>query len=383
MSNDILSQEEIDALLSGAADDSSSSSDGLEDADKDLLGEIGNICMGSAATTLSILISQPVSITTPRVSVITLGELKETFQVPNLCIEVRFVTGLDGANLLVLKVPDAGVIADLMMGGTGQKKVDKLTEIEMSAVAEAMNQMIGTAATSMATMFNKEVNISPPDAHVWDNKSQKLSNVIDDSDSVVQVSFRLTIGTMVDSEIMQLLPLNTAKEIIEAMTAGFKGTPAQPKAMETPTAAPVVQATPAAKAVSAVEAPSASIDAVPAGGYQPAPYAESEDIQVHKAQFTPLEDASPGKPPRNIDLILDVPIEVSVILGRSNKTIKEILELNNGSLIELDRFVEEPVDILVNGKMVAQGEVVVVNENFGVRITSIVSNVERVKGLKK
>jgi len=350
MSNDFLSQEEIDALLSRAAD---VQSDELEEEDKDLLGEIGNICMGSAATTLSIIVNQSVSITTPRVSVTTLRELKDIFHVPNIAIEVRFSKGIKGANLLVLKLSDAGIIADLMMGGTGVYNGEELGELQMSAVSEAMNQMIGTAATSMATMFNREVNISPPTALLWDSKAQKLSDTIDDSERVVQVSFRMTIGSIIDSEIMQLLSLEAARDIITAMTSGFKESAPPPKV------------------------------SIPVKKAAPTPKEEPEEVPVHKAQFMPFEKAQVEERPRNIDLIMDVPIEVSVILGRTKKTIKEVLDLANGSLIELDKLVEEPVEILVNGKMVAQGEVVVVNENFGVRITNIVSNVERIKGLTK
>lgn len=360
VSNDILSQEEIEALLSGALD--AGSADELEEEDKDLLGEIGNICMGSAATTLSVVINQPVSITTPKVELTTLGKLKERFEVPNVSIEVNFSSGLAGANLLVLKVLDAGIIADLMMGGDGKKKVQELSEIELSAVSEAMNQMVGTAATSMATMFSREINISPPSAFLWSNMSQKLSNLIDDSQKVVRVSFKLTVGNLIDSEIMQLLPVETARSIIEAMTSGFKESSSAPAKVQ-------------------------SVEDEYEYGREPERPATKDvrekEVPVHKAQFMPLDSpASEGKP-RNIDLILDVPIEVSAILGRTKKTIKEILDLANGSLIELDKLVEEPVDILVNGKMVAQGEVVVVDENFGVRITNIVSNYERVKGLKK
>lgn len=354
MSNDILSQEEIEALLNGAAGGRENGEpDGLEDEDKDLLGEVGNICMGSAATTLSVIINEPVSITTPRVKLVTLGQLKDSFEKPNISIEVMFSSGLTGANLLVLKLQDAGIIADLMMGGKGDKEISELSEIEMSAVSEAMNQMIGTAATSMATMFKREINITPPNAFEWDNRTQKLSNILKDEQKLVQVSFRLTIGTLIDSEIMQLLPLETAKEIIEAMTGEFKEV-----------AAPVKRHKEVEREVERYNEP-------------------REEVSVHKVQFMPLEKTPVESKPRNIDLILDVPIEVSAILGRTSKSIREILDLNNGSLIELDKLVEEPVDILVNGKMVAQGEVVVVNENFGVRITNIISNIDRVKELQK
>ena len=360
MNNDILSQKEIDALLS-SNDEALKVSDDLDDEDKDLLGEIGNICMGSAATALSKLINQKVSITTPKVKVTTLDELKKTFEVPNISIEVRFIKGLGGANLLVLKVPDAGIIADLMMGQKGDRKVMELSEIEMSAVSEAMNQMIGSAATSMASMFKREVNISPPNAFLWDNKAQRLSNVIEEGEKVVHVAFKLKVGSLVDSEIMQLFPIETAQSIIDAMNQNYRGSQNENEA--------------------AAEDPAPADDGIKEKTDEKED-PQKDEVLVDKAQFMPLHDCSPKGNERNIDLILDVPIEISAILGRTTKTIKEILDLNNGSLIELDKLVEEPVDILVNGKMVAQGEVVVVNENFGVRITNIVSNAERVKGLK-
>lgn len=355
MSNDFLSQEEIDALLSRGSSDSVSD-DVLDDEDKDLLGEIGNICMGSAATTLSVLIDQPVSITTPKVEVTTLKQLKETFEVPNVAIEVKFTSGLDGVNLLVLKLPDAGVIASLMMGGNGDHGGKELGELELSAVSEAMNQMIGTSATSMATMFKRAVNISPPDAMVWDNKVDKLSNVLEDEEKVVKVSFRLTVGDMIDSEIMQLLSLDNANEVIKSMMGAMSNTSNQ-----------VAQA----PIESRLEETNTNTVQEPL----------ENGVLVQDLKFMPFDKQSDIKDHKNIDLILDVPIEISVILGRTEKTIKEVLELTNGSLIELDKLVEEPVEILVNGKMVAQGEVVVVNENFGVRLTNIVSNIERVKGL--
>ncbi|KPU44658.1 flagellar motor switch protein FliN [Oxobacter pfennigii] len=352
MSNDFLSQEEIDALLSGAAESAVPEEEDLDAADKDLLGEIGNICMGSASTTLSILINQAVSITTPKVSLTTLRKMKESFQVPNIAIEVKFSSGLGGANLLVLKVPDAAVIADLMMGGSGVYAGGELSEIHMSAVSEAMNQMIGSAATSMATMFSREVNITPPNAILWDDNAQKLSNTMSEDEKIIQVAFRLTVGNLIDSEIMQILPVETGRSIIEAMTATYKEDSKEPQSQ------PVVEQVVDTKV------------------------STEEEVPVHKAQFMPFEAPKGQAMPKNIDLILDVPIEVSVILGRTRKTIKEILELNTGSLIELDKLVEEPVEILINGKKVAEGEVVVVNENFGIRITNIISNVERVKNLR-
>ena len=378
MSNDFLTQEEIDALLSKTAYDTV---EDFDDEDKDLLGEIGNICMGSAANTLSILLSQSVNITTPMVELTTLVQLKSEFETPNIAIEVEFSRGLNGVNLLVLKLTDAEIIADLMMGGQGIALGGELSEIQISAVSEAMNQMIGTAATSMATMFKREVSISPPDVLFWNNESGKLSNMITENESIVQISFRMIVGTILDSKIMQLLPIQTAKEIIDAMTSGFKE-PAQKQNVPVPKE-PALQ-TESVRYEEEIsyqpvrEQPREFASERVQEAYKETPI---EEVPVHKVQFTSFEKEVMEVRPKNIDLILDVPIEVSVILGRTKKTIKEVLEINTGSLIELDKYVEEPVEILVNGKIVAHGEVVVVNENFGVRITSIISNTERVKGL--
>lgn len=377
MNDGLLSQEEIDALLNGAP-----SPQILSDSDKDLLGEIGNIAMGSASTALSTIIGKAVNITTPRVTVTTLEELKSGFEVPNVALEVSFTEGLIGADLLLIKITDAAIIADLMMGGSGEIQPQKkeLSEIELSAVSEAMNQMVGSASTSLATMLNVAVNISPPVAKIWDDKTQNLSNNVDEDETVVRISFKLTIGELVNSEIMLLYSIDTAKAIIDKMTGAMAGetnediddalnpgnygmdeTPSYQEPMETMRShmeEPVYQEQP-----------------------KPQSRRQEENVNVQKVEFAPLTPLS-QKEKQNIDLILDVPLEISVVLGRSKKTIKDILALGTGSLIELDKLTEEPVEVLVNGKKVALGEVVVIDENFGVRITSIISDKERVKSLQ-
>lgn len=167
--------------------------------------------MGSASTALSTIIANAVNITTPQVRVTRLRELRDTFEVPNIALEVKYTSGIIGGNLLVMKIPDAAVIANLMMGGDGKiEEKSELTEIEESAVSEAMNQMIGSAATSMATMFGREVNISPPVSKIWRDESMPLSDSISEDEDIIEVSFKLTIGDLVDSNIMQILPINTA-----------------------------------------------------------------------------------------------------------------------------------------------------------------------------
>ena len=368
MSNGFLSQEEIDSLLNGGGNSVEPAQvEILSDIEKDLLGEIGNITMGSASTALSTIIGQPVNITTPEVSVTKLSVLKSSFEVPNIALEVKYTSGIVGENLLVMKITDAGVISNLMMGGDGLVKVSELSELEESAVSEAMNQMIGSAATSMATMFSREVNISPPVAKIWSDIASPISDSISENEDIVKISFKLKIGELVDSYIMQLLPFSTAKKIVSIMM----GQEEEPAAIETVSADKTIVEKPIEKPVER-----------PIENHKVDKSREEEPtVEVQKAEFQPLQQSVSHSTPKNIDLILDVPLEISVVLGKTKKSIRDILNFGTGSLIELDKLAEEPVEILVNGKRVAFGEVVVVDENFGVRITSIVSSSDRLKSL--
>ncbi len=364
MSDSMLTQDEINALINGVSHPSS-----LSDEDKDLLGEIGNISMGSASTALSTIVNKMVNITTPKVSITTLSEIKNSFEVPNVVLEVMYTEGLNGVNILLIKMPDAGIIADLMMGGDGSKQVESLSELELSAVSEAMNQMIGSSATSLSTMLNIPINISPPKAMIWDNNSSSLSSKVSEKDSIVKIAFRLTIGELIDSEIMLLLMEDTARAIIDKMSgkgyeevypqADFEVQPINTK-----------EAYPMTEERSHDEPVRSSTNVV-----------VNDNVNIQKAQFSPLDNTSKGGN-QNINLIMDVPLQISVVLGKAQKSIKEILELSSGSLVELDKLTEEPVEILVNGKKVALGEVVVIDEHFGVRIVSIISNTEKVKSLQ-
>lgn len=371
MSNGFLSQEEINSLLNGATDDNKKENDNnsLTDIEKDMLGEIGNISMGSASTALYQIINQKVNITTPVVTVTTLKEIKENFDAPTVVLDVEYTSGITGRNILIINVQDALVIANLMMGGDGNVEQHELSELEISAVSEAMNQMIGSAATSMATMFSREVNISPPLSKLWTSKDEVLSDQIPEDETIVKVSFTMKIGELVDSYIMQILPLETARKI-GAIMMGVEEQEA-----------PSTQVQPEVKAEAPKPQPKQE---APQVAVEPKPIVEKPQpkVEVHQASFEPLDVPSTTAGPKNIDLILDVPLDISVVLGRTKKKIKDILSLSTGSLIELEKLAEEPVEILVNGKKIAFGEVVVVDENFGVRITSIISNADRIKSLK-
>ena len=398
MSNNFLSQEEINALLSGESTDSedgnvsSSASENMEDAitetDKDLLGEIGNISMGSASTALYQLINQQVNITTPVVSVTTLKEIKEGFETPNIVLDIEYIAGIVGRNILIIKTYDGLVISNLMMGGDGKiKESHELSELEISAVSEAMNQMIGSAATSMATMFGRKVDISPPTAKVLRDSNDIISDTISEDEPIVRISFKMTIGDIVDSNIMQVFPISTARNIVSIMTGQDKVEEELPKVNKE------------MQVSETYSEPIANKEVITEQPVQSAPHHVQEQqnhtttqaqqqktyeqsVEVHQATFEPLVPQDSVPPIKNIDLILDVPLDISVVLGRTKKSIQDILNLGTGSLIELDKLAEEPVEILVNGKQIALGEVVVVDENFGVRITNIVSNVERIKTLR-
>ena len=397
MSDDMISQEEIDALLSGGggddapADDAAASDDAsaagasptgdtITDMERDALGEIGNISMGGAATTLSVLLGRKVSITTPTVSISNMSQLKEKYPIPFLVVEVGYSIGIEGNNVLCIQAKDAAIIADLMMGNDGTNPDEELSEIHMSAVSESMNQMMGSVATSLSSMFNKKVDITPPVVTLVDLGTEEVvSKLLDKADPIVQASFRMEVDGLIDSEIVQLLPLDVAREMVDALMNQQPDVDNEEEAIAAAAAPP-----PAAPAAAPASAPAAAAAAPASNGYgaQPMQPHVASNVPVQSAQFTPLSTVPVQVNDANIGLILDVPLQVNVELGRTKKSIKEILDLTKGSIVELDKLAGETVDIMVNGKYLAKGEVVVIDENFGVRITEIVSPLERAARLQ-
>jgi len=392
MDNSFLSQEEIDALLNGNAGDSSEPPvEEITDLDKDLLGEVGNISMGTAATALSAVVGKPVNITTPTITISTLSEIRKGFSTPNVVLDVQYTSGIDGGNLFIINLGDSAVIANLMMGGDGQIEIpEELSELEISAVQEAMNQMIGSAATSMATMFSREVNISPPLSSICDESTESISRVIDEDEKIVDISFKMTIGDLVDSSFIQILPISTAKKIVSIMMGTEKNEEAMvSEVSESNGAIESMAMEPKEIAVennydmntqASYNDSNSNQNNYNMQGYNGG---YNEPVNVKQASFNQLNEVKTSGMPKNIDLILDVPLELSVELGRTKKNIRDILALTRGSLIELNKLAEEPVDVFINGKRIAHGEVVVVDENFGVKITEIASGEDRVKSLSK
>ncbi|MDD4334892.1 MAG: flagellar motor switch phosphatase FliY [Desulfotomaculaceae bacterium] len=353
----------------------------ITDEEKDALGEIGNICMGSAATTLSMLLNQKVSITSPKITISTLEELFSNFLKPHITIHVRFIEGLLGFNLLIMKVRDANILADLMMGREGISISEEIDEISISAASEAMNQMIGTASTSMAAMFNRTVNISPPKTKIYYRTDDSGPPEFGVEGPVVVVWFNMKIGDILDTQIMQVMGLDTAKEeaglILGELIEPHKDKPA-PGAEEQP----VEKLSGVTDDKIKESDPEPPVFVKPVKQYEP-PAAEMTPHRPAVVRHAPLgpEPAVHGFDQQRLDLILDIPLKVTVLLGRTRWPIKDILGLAPGSVVEMQSLVDEPVEILVNGTLVATGEVVVVNENFGVRISNIIGPRERIQNL--
>ncbi|WP_028243866.1 flagellar motor switch phosphatase FliY [Pseudobutyrivibrio ruminis] len=393
MGDGVLSQDEINALLSGgipdapAAEPESSGGGGgeLSEQEIDTIGEVANISMGSAATTLFSLVNQKVEISTPVVTETNWDELASNYD--NSCVVVRigYTKGLDGSNILVLKEDDVKVITDLMMGGDGTNIDGEISDLHLSAISEAMNQMMGASATSLSSMLNKMVDISPPTATLTDLATIDAGDIDEFLKSnFVRIAFKMEIGTLVDSEMMQLYPISLAKEMCDSvlnnMESDSKSTVDDGVAESPPpAAAPAPEAAaappPPAAAPPGMD-PNAMAGQMPQGQPMMMPqymYPPQQQVNVQPAQFSPFGPGFAAQfAQENIDLILDVPLEVTVELGRTNKTIQDILDFAPGTIIELNKIAGEPIDVLVNGKYVAKGEVVVIEESFGVRITEII-----------
>ncbi|MCX8130314.1 MAG: flagellar motor switch phosphatase FliY [Clostridia bacterium] len=392
---DMLSQAEIDALLNGTSISSSDSAmtnegEDLSTQEVDALGEIGNISMGTSATTLFTLLGHKVLITTPKVTITSWDEMAKQYGSQYVAVRVEYTHGLVGSNLLIMREADVKVITDLMMGGEGNNTSGDLTDLHLSAISEAMNQMVGSSATSMSSMFDKRIDISPPKAFVMQFDSAQPYIDFDTSQKLVKIAFKMEVGSLIDSEIMQLIPIKFAKDLVDNLLnvdiESPAPEPAPPQRMASSQPQPgypqMEQHQTPAQQNGYYQEPQYGQPQMPPqqgyGGYneQGTMYYEQPrsrgPVNVQPAQFQAFDDSRISIEKKNISLIMDVPLQVTVELGRTNKLIKDILEFGPGSIIELDKLAGEPVDILVNGKAIAKGEVVVIDESFGVRITDII-----------
>ncbi|GAB3067285.1 flagellar motor switch phosphatase FliY [Virgibacillus ainsalahensis] len=381
MNDGKLSQDEIDALLKVTADEEMDGNqidkqiEQLSESEQDALGEIGNISFGSSATTLSTLLNQRVEITTPRVAVIQKEDLEKEFTYEPVSIEVNYTDGFSGKNIFVIKTQDAAVISDIMLGGDGTSPDKELMDIHLSAVQEAMNQMMGAAATSMSTVFNKKVDISPP---IIKNESSTRS-VLDEG-AYVKIFFNLRVGSLIDSNMIQMIPFTFAKQMADHLLIDSKSD----ELTANETAASIDEPIETTRTrIEKQQENEQEKDEQTTEAQHLGDMFDKNEATIQQATFSEFEQLELNKAKqRNLDMLLDIPLKVSVELGRTKQTIKEILDLSSGSIIELDKLAGEPVDILVNEKLIARGEVVVIDENFGVRVSDIVSQSDRLMKLK-
>ncbi|MBQ7616355.1 MAG: flagellar motor switch phosphatase FliY [Butyrivibrio sp.] len=409
----MLSQDEINALLAGmdtsgggdaapadapvdsgmgdvpmdAAMGASSGGEGIDeslltDSEKDAIGEVANISMGSSATTLYSLVNQKVNITTPQVELANWENVIQNYERPCVFIQIKYTVGLDGTNILILKEHDVMVITDLMMGGDGTNTEGEIGELQLSAISEAMNQMMGAAATSLSTMINQKVDISPPQATLLDMINDDPSDIAEFlTGTFVKISFKMQVGDLVDSTLMQLYPVDFAKTLKDTVITGDASSDAAPEPAPAPAPEPAPAAAPQPMPMQMPDPSMMNAQAMPQMAMpqmqmampqmQMAP--QMMNMNIQPAQFQNFAGGTTimagGE---NIGIIKDVPLEVTVELGRTAKPISDILDFAPGTIIELDKVAGEPVDVLVNGKFVAKGEVVVIEESFGVRVTEIV-----------
>ena len=402
----ILSQDEINALLNGMDLSDGGSTDGdakpaeidqsiLTDVEKDAIGEVANISMGTSATTLYSLVNRKVNITTPVVSLATWDTLIDVYEKPCVFIQIKYTEGLDGSNILILKEQDVKIITDLMMGGDGTNTEGELGELHLSAISEAMNQMMGSSATSLSSMLGKMIDISPPQASLINLNEFKNAEDIAGflTETFVRIAFRMQIGDLVDSTILQLYPIGFARSLYETFIEQQMGGVAEPVKEEapapSPAPAPMPEPEPQPQPMQMSQPDMSAYQQPPQMGmpmyqqpmmpqmgmpmYQQPMMQQMAPVNVQPAQFQTFSaQTSQPVPQENMGLIMDVPLEVTVELGRTKKSIAEILDFAPGTIIELDKIAGEPIDVLVNGKFVAKGEVVVIEENFGIRVTEII-----------
>ena len=370
----------------------------------DAVGEILNISMGSAATAVSELLNAKVWITTPKVSVVKVSDLNYDNLEPAICVKIVYVSGITGLNMMVLKQDDVQLILNQLLGNPLVISPDfKFDELNISAVSEIMNQMMGSSATALSDLLGVTVDISTPTPYIIEKaKFGDLCEMSPD-ETVVAVTFNLTVDGVMNSEFLSVMSVDLAKtlsgKMIEKFNVDAESASTEPAPAPAPAAAPAPTPAPAAASAPApAPAPAAAAQPAPQAAYQqpaqpypqqaypypnqyaaygaypppPAPPVNIQNAQLH--QFEAMDFGIPADQKDNLKLLMGVPLEISVELGTAKRKVKDILEFTQGTIIELERQAGAPVDVVVNGNLIARGDVVVIDDNFAVRITEIVKN---------
>lgn len=380
----------------------------ISDMEKDALGEIMNISMGSAATAASELLNAKVWITTPKVEVDQLSNIHTEKLEPAVCVKIEYVKGISGSNLMVWRQDDVQLILNQLMGMPLVVTPDfEFDELNVSAVSEVMNQMMGSSATALSDFLGFSVDISTPTPYIMDKISLAELQDFDPEETVVAINFDLTIDGVIQSEFKSVMSVELAKEIAgkvlgDATAAAAEPEPApaqvaqqaapqqqmpqqMPMQQQMPQQMPMQpqmpQQMPMQPQMPMQQMPMPDQGAYgypPYGyGYPPYGYPAPQPMNIQNAQlhsFEPAELNLSGSQKDNLQLLMDVPLQVSVEIGTARRKVKEILEFSQGTIIELERQAGAPVDIIVNGNLIAKGDVVVIDDNFAVRITEILKS---------
>lgn len=393
----------------------------ISDMEKDALGEIMNISMGSAATAASELLNAKVWITTPMVEVDRLSNIHTEKLEPAVCVKIEYIKGISGSNLMVWRQDDVQLILNQLMGMPLVVTPDfEFDELNISAVSEVMNQMMGASATALSDFLGVTVDISTPTPYIMDKISLAELQDFDPEDEVVSINFNLTIDGVIQSEFKSVMSIELAKEIAKNVLGDTMGM-VEPEAAPTPapvaTAPAQTQAAPQPQMAAQPqmgqmpqmqEMPQMGMPQMgmpqmgmpqmqmpqmgmpPQGdpnaygyppqygyGYPPYGYPAPQPMNIRSAQlgsFEPAEINLTGGQKDNLQLLMDVPLQISVEIGSARRKVKDILEFTQGTIIELERQAGAPVDIIVNGNLIAKGDVVVIDDNFAVRITEILKS---------
>ena len=388
----------------------------------DAIGEVMNISLGSSATAVSNLLDHRVDITTPSVSVVPVEEFSIGDLEPAIAIEIKYISGLEGSNIMLLKRGDVKVIVDILMGSETPDEEFELNELTISAVCEVMNQMMGAASTALSDFLGRSVNISTPQSFTLDDIKQFKEDHFQTSDGMlVVVRFTLSIENMLNSEFVNVMSVDLARELLGGFGMDISSLSSEPAPAPAPEPAPAPAAssgdggkmsqeeierlmggmstpapTPAAPAQQPMQQPAMQAQPMqgmmpqqmPAGYpgvmpgmmpqqmpmQQPMYYQPDPKVVNAKPLSLPTLDLSKElgeEQAQNLELIMSVPLEVSVEIGRTRRKVEDVLTFSKGSLVVLDKLAGDQVDLFVNGLCVARGDVVVIDDNFGVRITEV------------
>lgn len=355
--------------------------DALSSMEIDVIGEVMNISMGTAATAMSTILNTKVNITTPRIETIGVEEFEFSYLEPVVGVLINYVEGIEGANVLLLQESDMKKILSQLFDMETSDDIE-FDEISKSAIGEIMNQMMGAAAGALASFLGKVVNISPPILLDTTNKSSIRELFSLKGENLVSIKFNLSIEGLVESEFISAMEPSLAREIV-SMSMGASGMGDEEEEVAPPPPPPVQQAPPPpvqqAPPVQQETAyqpppPQAEPARVVRNDPPPAAYAPPQQpVQVNAYEYRQLgEEQRINIPGDNLDLLMSVPIQITVELGKTRKKIKDIAELTLGNIVELDRQAGDQVDVIANGRLIARGDVVVVDDNYSVKITEII-----------